>query len=211
MHTDSLLIVGGGGHAKVVMDVAKLQADSHRYSLRLADDNLALAGTRLMGLAIIAPIALALAKGGRFHVAIGNNQARAQLNGLCQEAGMESHSLVHPRAIVANSAKVGGGSFVAAGAILAPDADIGLACIINHGAVVDHDCRIGAFSHIAPNATLAGGVTLGERVLIGAGANVLPGVKIGDGCIVGAGAVVLNDLIAGRTYVGTPARCVREN
>ncbi|MEQ6341921.1 MAG: acetyltransferase [Gammaproteobacteria bacterium] len=208
MRTESFLIVGAGGHAKVVIDALR-SLHGIDCLLQLADDDVKFTGLFSMGLPITVPIAKALQPGGYFHVAIGNNRFRSRVAGLCLQAGMKYHSILHSRAIVAASAEMGAGCFVAAGAILAPESSLGAGCIVNHGAVIDHDCHLGTFCHVAPNATLGGGVTVGDGVLIGAGANVLPGVSIGEGCVVGAGAVVLHDLLAGGTYVGVPARCIQ--
>ncbi|MDX1253557.1 MAG: acetyltransferase [Gammaproteobacteria bacterium] len=208
MRTESFLIVGAGGHAKVVIDAMRC-LDGVDCLLQLADDDVKFTGLLLMGLPIVVPVDKALQPGGYFHVAIGNNRFRSRVADFCLQAGMKYHSVLHSRAMVAASAEVGIGCFVAAGAILAPESSLGVGCIVNHGAVIDHDCRLGAFCHVAPNATLGGGVAVGDGVLIGAGANVLPGVSIGEGCVVGAGAVVLHNLPAGGTYVGVPAQCLQ--
>ena len=205
MSIESLLIVGAGGHAKVVVDAIR-SASCGKISLQMCDDNVALENLILMGLPIITPVARAVESMEAFHVAIGHNEFRLRLAEYCLQAGLAYHTIVHPTSAVASSTELGAGCFIAAHAVVAPMAELNEGCIINHGAVVDHDCVIGRYSHIAPNATLGGEVRLGENVLIGAGTNVLPGVVIGDNCVVGAGAVVLHDLPANATYVGMPAR-----
>lgn len=205
MHTETLLIIGASGHAKVVIDALSWEHGSD-FDLRLADDDVSLTGKYLMGTPIVTPVAQALECGGLFHVAIGNNAIRRRIAHDCLHAGMAYQTVVHARAILAKSAVVKPGCFIAAGAILAAESKIYEGCIINHGAVVDHDCFLDSYCHVAPNATLGGGVRLGRHVMIGAGANILPGVSIADDCVVGAGAVVLHDLPASGTYVGMPAR-----
>jgi sugar O-acyltransferase (sialic acid O-acetyltransferase NeuD family) len=208
MPIEPLLIVGAGGHAKVVIDAVRCAyADS--VVLQLADDNLALAGLMCMDLSIIAPVSRALGTEGDFHVAVGHNGFRSRLAERCLQSGMIYRTIVHPKAAVAVSAKIDTGCFIAANAVVAPMAVLNDGCIVNHGAVIDHDCVIGRYSHIAPNATLSGNVRLGEKVLIGAGANILPGIAIGDGCVIGAGAVVLHDLPAHATYAGVPAQRIQ--
>jgi len=209
MRTESFLIVGAGGHAKVVIDTLRCMHGAD-FLLQLADDDVNLTGLFSMGMPIVTPITKALQPGGRFHVAIGNNKVRSRTAEVCLQAKMTYHSILHPQAIVAISAEVEAGCFVAAGAILAPESSLSTGCIVNHGAVVDHDCHLGAFCHVAPNATLGGGVAVGHGVLIGSGANILPGVSIGEECIIGAGAVVLHDLQAGGVYVGVPAQRISE-
>lgn len=205
MSIDPLLIMGAGGHAKVVAD-AVLAAGGEVPVV--ADENAERAGHVLFGSLVIQPAAQALQVSSEFHVAVGSNAAREAITRRCVDAGLQPRSVMHPGAGVSPFAAVGAGSFIAARAVVGPDATVGEGCIVNHGAVVDHDCRIGDFSHIAPNATLGGGVQIGRRVLIGAGATVLPNVRIGDDCIVGAGAVARGYLRPGGIYVGIPAMCI---
>jgi len=206
-----LLIAGAGGHARVVVDAARRAAaqgsqDGLRPTL-IVDDNPALLGTAVLGVAVVANVPPDAADAFGFHVAIGNNVVRERKFAALAE-GLAPASVIHPHATVSESATLGAGSFVAAQAVIGPQAVLGAGCIVNHGAVVDHDCVVGAFCHIAPNATLAGNVRLGQRVLVGAGANILPGVTIGDDCVIGAGAVVLQGIEGGTTQVGVPARTI---
>lgn len=210
MYTEPLLIVGAGGHAKVVIDAVRC-LHGVDFPLQLADDDKALENSRFMGLSIVTPVANALEAGRFYHVAIGSNSLRSRVAGRCIQAGMNYQTVMHPHAVVSASTELGTGCFIAAGAILAPESSLGTGCIVNHGAVVDHDCRLGAFCHVAPSATLGGGATLGEGVLIGSGAIVLPGVSVGAWCVVGAGAVVLRDLPEGGTYAGVPAQRLKGN
>lgn len=205
MPTDTILLVGAGGHCQVVVD-ALLCAGTSEAVLEIADDDTRRWGTAVLGVPVRGALAGVLRAGGAFHVAIGNNRVRERLAAACAEAGMAARTVQHPRAVRAASAVVGDGTLLAANAIVAPGARVGAHCIVNHGAVVDHDVVVGACSHVAPLAALGGGVRLGARVLVGAGATILPGVTIGDDCVVGAGAVVLADLPPGSTFAGVPAQ-----
>ena len=198
------MIIGAGGHAKVVLDALRCERSAN-FGCQLADDDVSLSGKELMGVAIMTPVSPALCPGQAFHIAIGNNAIRERVACDCLKSGMLYETVKHPRSICASSATIAQGCFVAAGAVVSAEATIAEGGIINHGAVVDHDCVLDSFCHVAPNATLSGGVKLGKRVLIGSGANILPGVSIADDCIIGAGAVVLHDLPAGSIYAGVPA------
>ncbi len=204
MHTEPVLIVGGGGHAKVVIDALRALGYSDAQ-LFIVDDDPARQGRTLLSIVVRAPSAELRLAGGWFHVAIGDCAARARTAQSFRAAGLRALSVVHPAARIAGSARLAGGSFVAAGAIVGPDAALEDDCIVNHNAVVDHDCRIGLSCHVAPGATLGGGVSLGARVLVGAGASVLPGLSLGDDCVLGAGGVLLDDLPQRCTAVGVPA------
>jgi sugar O-acyltransferase (sialic acid O-acetyltransferase NeuD family) len=204
MTTVSLLVVGAGGHAKVVIDAVRSAGSPLR--LVLADEDERKGGQTVSDLQVIVPVAKALSGVDAFHVAVGNNSIRQRISEHLAARGLTNRQITHPRACVSRAARIAEGVFIAAQGIIGPDAQIDGGCIINHGAVVDHDCHLGSFTHVAPNATLGGGVRVGRRVLIGAGANILPGVSIGDDCVVGAGSVVLSDLEPGSVYVGVPAR-----
>lgn len=203
-----LLVVGAGGHAKVVVDAVRCAGAADRIApvILLVDDNPAIQGLQVLGIEVSAVVPRD-ASYLSFHVAIGDNAVRERKFAELAE-NLAAATVVHPRASVCDSAALGAGNLVAAQAVIGPDASLGEGCIVNHGAVVDHDCLVGAFCHIAPNATLAGNVRLGKRVLVGAGATILPGVSIGDNCVVGAGAVVLHDLIADSIHAGVPARII---
>jgi sugar O-acyltransferase (sialic acid O-acetyltransferase NeuD family) len=201
MPTDSILILGAGGHAKVVLD-ALLRQGLRREGVEVADDGVALQGREFLG----APVrALAACLARRFHVAIGAAVARERAFGRLRGQGRVALSVLHTAASISPLAVLGEGVFVAAQAVVGPAAQLGEGVIVNHGAVVDHDCVVGAFSHIAPNATLGGGVTIGRRVLVGAGATLLPGVRVGDDTIIGAGALVARSIDGGGTWIGVPA------
>jgi sugar O-acyltransferase (sialic acid O-acetyltransferase NeuD family) len=201
MPTDTIYLIGAGGHGKVVLD-AMLRIGL--TGVQVVDDNPARLGAKVWGAAIAAPPTAR--QDVFFHVAIGDAAARRRIQQDWQQAGAKALSVIHSAAIVSPCAGIGAGTLIAALAVVGPAAQIGRGVIVNHGAVVDHDCLIGPFSHISPNATLGGGVLVGEGVLVGAGAVILPGLRVGDGAVVGAGAVVLNDVPSGATVMGVPAR-----
>lgn len=205
MPIEPWIVVGAGGHARVVMDALKCEkGDSLNYAF--ADDDAALHGQFVLGVPVLGAASEVVLSGMRFHIAVGVNRTREMLYQRMLAIGAVPFAVAHPSAIVSRYAQLGVASFIAARAVVAPVAKIGLGAIINHGAVVDHDCLVGDFAHIAPGATLAGGVSVGRGVLVGAGANVLPGLVIGDGAVIGAGAVVVSDVSPGAQVVGVPAR-----
>jgi len=204
MHTDTIYIVGAGGHAKVVIDALLLTGVSGDR-IRLTDGNEQRAGTRVLDWTVTVPAVRDDMRGASFHVAIGHAGIRASLHAQLLALGGRPVTIVHPRATVSSHATLGQGVFVAAHAVIAPSARVGDGVIVNHGAVVDHDCDVGQFTHVAPAATLAGAVRIGEGVLVGAGARLLPSVQVGDQAVIGAGAVVLENVPAAQTYIGVPA------
>ncbi len=200
-----VLILGAGGHGKVVADILLCQDVP---VLGFLDDNPLLQGQARLGL----PILGAIASYPRYEssgLALGIGDT-AQRRGVVQRCGPAAQQLwrdaIHPRATIAASARLGRGVTVAAGAVVNPDAILGDHVIINTGATVDHDCIVAAYGHIAPGAHLAGQVSIGEGVLVGIGATVCPGCSIGAWSIVGACAAVVRNVPAGVTAIGVPVR-----
>lgn len=146
-----------------------------------------------------------------FCVAIGNPHGRVRMkyHELMIAAGLLPVTIAHRSAQIAINATVGKGCQFMAGSIVNPEAKIGKQCIINTKASIDHECTLSDGVEISPGATLCGLVVLGINVWIGAGATVLPRIQIGDDSIVGAGAVVTQDVPAGVTVLGVPAKTKR--
>lgn len=193
-------IYGAGGHGKVVLDA--MQSAGIDCAGFIDDKDVC----TWMGLSINKISKLNLNSEVYLHLAIGSAKAREGIANSFTNANF--FNVIHPAAIVAKTAQIGSGTFLAAQSIIASDAQIGNHCIINHAAVVDHDCIVGDFTHIAPQSCLGGGVKVGRGVLIGAGAVLLPGITIADYAVIGAGAVVINDVADGITVVGNPARAI---
>lgn len=208
--TRKIVIVGAGGHARVVADIIAL---NKIYDLAGATDaKPAGCAAKNSGLPILGTdeILPKLPSQGVRYAALGlgstkDNAPRLALWRKLLELGFELPSLIHPHAVVAAAVRVGRGSQIMAGAVVNAGAAIAEAVVVNTGAVVEHDCVISAGAFVGPRAALGGGVFLGEGAFVGMGACVLPGVKIGSAAVVGAGAVVLDDVPERRTVVGIPA------
>ncbi len=197
----TLMILGAGGHGRVVADAAQRQG---AWAAIAATDRNGdrCRGELLPGVALRLPVALDEAQA--VHVAVGDNAARRRES---EAVGLQRlATVIHPQASVSPHAQLAGGCLVAAQAVVAPCARVGHGVIVNHGAVVDHDVTVGDFTHVAPGARLGGGVSIGAGVLVGAGASVLPGRRVCDGAIIGAGAVVNRDIDEPGTWAGLPAR-----
>jgi sugar O-acyltransferase (sialic acid O-acetyltransferase NeuD family) len=204
--TQPIVVIGAGGHAKTLAG-ALLAAGEPPAGLLMLDDDEAKWGTTVLGVRVSGPISeLAAMRGCRAVLGIGDNGVRKRLAALLQ---VEWISLVHPRAWVDPSVRLGPGTVIAAGAAIQPDTVIGAHTIVNTGTCVDHDCAVGDFVHLAPGVHLAGAVTVKEGAIIGTGASVIVGVTVGAWARVGAGAAVVRDLPDGVTAVGVPARPLR--
>lgn len=234
MNGTDLVLIGGGGHALVVAEAAALRGfrvagfydDAARADLaiRLHVPHLGLleaippAGPeprsdRQSGAAANLAASLtadAHASPGphaKFMVALGSLALRARIvDRLGDGFDARAATVVHPSAIVHESAHLGPGVYVGPRAVIHSFARVGAHAIINTGAIVEHECHVGRNAHVAPGAVLAGGVHVGPHTLVGLNATVLPCVRIGAHATVGAGAVVIHDVHDQTTAAGVPAR-----
>lgn len=199
-----VIVLGAGGHAKVV--ISTLQAAGYEVAAALDNDPEKF-GNTILGVLVKGAIPDSLG-GAEAIIAIGDNAARR-----CVALRLERIvwlSVVHPAAWAHPSAQIGPGTAIFAGVIIQPDCVIGAHTIINTAATIDHDCRIGNYVHLAPGVHLAGNVTVGDGAFLGIGSVALPGAHIGAWAIVGAGATVIDDLPDSVVAVGTPARPIRQ-
>jgi UDP-perosamine 4-acetyltransferase len=205
-----VVILGAGGHGKVVLDILRAQRQHHVVGFLDADP--ALSGTRVGGVEVLGAVnLLTRLKQQRVRgaiVAIGDNRTRRRYADEVLDCGLELISAVHPSAVVASGATLDAGAVVAAGAVVGVEARIGRDAIINTGALVDHECVIGPASHICPGVALAGRVEVGAEAFVGIGARVIQCVKIGAGAMVAGGAVVIRDVPDGVRVAGVPARAM---
>lgn len=202
----TLLIVGAGGHGKVVAETAELLGRWN--SVVFADDKFPeLASIGKWAVVSKAdPVALKKEGFNEFVVAIGSNNVRLKIQRQLVQSAFLPISVVHPTAIISPTVKVGVGTVIFANAVINADTLIGEACIINTAASVDHDCVLGDGVHISPGAHLAGEVLVGTGSWLGIGSSVIQCISIGKEVVVGAGAAVVSNIPDGLTAKGVPAR-----
>ena len=209
-----LLILGGGGHASVVAEILKsIEYQELFSSAAVLDAELFQSGKQpSFGLPVVGNddfLDRAKTEGfARFVVAVGGGidcQKRKALFDRAVDAELSPLTLVHPSAVVAQSAKIGPGTTVMPKSVVNANSCVGANAIVNTSAVVEHDCSIGDHVHVAPRACLLGGVVVEDLAFVGAGSVVRQGLKIGTRAIVGCGAVVVNDVPSGATVYGNPA------
>lgn len=186
----SLLILGAGGHAKVVSDAARCAGVAN---IAFCDEG---AGDSL---------AQCAAGATHVHVAIGDNETREHGYERAQEAGLTPLTIIHPSAQIASSARVGEGVYIGACSVVNPFAVIENYAILNTSCVVEHDCRVGIAAFVAPGAIMCGTCSLGAHSFLGANATMIPQTSLGANVIVGAGAIVIESIDEPCLLVGTPA------
>jgi sugar O-acyltransferase (sialic acid O-acetyltransferase NeuD family) len=208
-----LLILGAGGHAKVVAETAL--ASGVASSLAFLDDRCMGPDPwpPVLGWPVMGPLALSMQAGtpDQFDaavVAIGHAAKRLHWIQHLRAVGYHLPVLIHPTAWVSPSAQLCPASVVFAHAVVQAQASIGMGAILNTGCSIDHDAQLADGVHICPGAHLAGAVNIGARSWIGIGASVIQRVRIGSDVTVGAGAAVVRDLPDCITAVGVPARVI---
>ncbi len=209
--THPVIVMGGGGHARVLLDL------------------LSLIGAKVLGVTTfdgkgeppLPDIAIlgnddVILNHSPTDVALVNAVGYARASDLRKEIqekfllrGYRFSTLIHPAAVTSSFANLEDGCQIMAGAVVQAKVKVGIGAIINTRASVDHDCVIGAYAHIAPGATLSGNVHVGECSLIGVGASVIQGIRIGAMCTIGAGSAVIRNLPDNVSVGGVPARVLK--
>jgi UDP-perosamine 4-acetyltransferase len=208
---NSIVILGGGGHAKVLVSVIQKLPWTIVGYVDPRDGGPVL-GVPHVGGDNMLPALLARHPGCAAAIGVGKVDAtarRADIQAAAEALGYRFPTFVSPAAVVNAEVELGAGTVVFDGAVVNAGAITGSICVVNTNATVEHDCRFGTNVHIGPGATVSGGVTIGDDTFVGAGAVVVHGVGIAAGCLIGAGAVVTHDLAGPGTYVGAPARMIR--
>lgn len=207
-----LVIIGAGGHGKVVLDI--LRAAGRFQPVGFVDADPRLAGTSVGGLPVLGPLNVLpkirqQQRVAHAIVAIGDNRTRLRYLAAVEAEGLELVSAIHPAAFVSPTARLGRNVVVGPNASVVTEAHVGDGTIVNTGAIVEHECELAEAVHVAPGACLAGRVRVGACAFIGIGAQVIQCLAVGEGATVGAGAVVTGDVPDGATVVGVPARVVK--
>lgn len=195
-----VIVIGGGGHAKVVIDCIRCAGDR---VFGVLDDGLT-PGTEILGARVLGGIDACRDYPDCFFViAIGGNAVRKSIS---QKLNVKWYTAIHPSAVISQYAVIGEGSMILANAVVNPCAVVGRHCILNTASVVEHDNKIADFVHISPRAALAGNVTVGELTQVGIGSSVRQGISICGGCVIGAGAAVVKNIYEEGIYAGVPAK-----
>lgn len=205
-----ILLIGGGGHCKSVLQGMKRDGCAV-YGIVDKENGLKrdVLGVPTIGTDVDLS---SLAKQGCLAIvtvgSVKNNDARRGLYDKACSAGLVMTNYISKEALISEGVSFGKGTVVLDRVIINVDTKIGNNCIINTGAIVEHDCVVDDHVHIASGAVLSGGVTVGELAFIGAASVIRQGVRIGRGAVVGAGAVVVDDVPDNATFVGDRARSV---
>ena len=201
-----LILVGGGGHCKSVIDVAESAGYNIWGIIDMPED----VGNRIFGYKVIGtdddiPF---YADKAEFVITVGfikNPAVRIRIYDKIKEAGGKLATLIASTAYVSKYANVGEGTVVMHHAMVNAGAQLGTNCIINTFCNIEHDAVIGNQCHISTGTMVNGYCKVGDRVFIGSQSVMANGVSIGDDIIVGAGSFIRKCLKERGIYSGNPA------
>ncbi len=198
-----VVIIGAGGHGRVVADIVESCGD---IVLGFLDDS-DKPNEKVNVIGKSGDASKYCDGMTEFFVAVGSAKVRENImSGL---SNAKWYTAIHPSAVISPSAVIGEGTCVMANAVVNNGAVIGKGVIVNTCASVDHDDVIGDFAHISCGTHLAGSVTVGKYTWVGIGSAVSNNISICEDVMIGAGTVVVKDIIESGTYVGVPAKKIR--
>lgn len=203
---NKLLILGAGGHGKVVADIAlKMNKWNNIYFL---DDDESI--SEAISIKRIGKLedSYKMIKEFDVFVAIGNNPTRMKIQSRLEDLGANIPILIHPAAVIGTDVKVDIGTVIMAGVIINCCTTIGKGCIINTNSNIDHDNFIDDYVHVSPGSSLGGTVKIATQTWLGIGSTIINNVHVAKNCIIGAGSVIVKDILESGTYVGVPAKKV---
>ena len=203
------LIIGFGGHARVLIDTLLKQNAPILGAVELEATKI---GTTYRSVAVIGDDEFAKEQGSGSVLLINGIGSvsvatrRRTVFDHYKKLGFQFRTVIHPSAVISDDVNIGEGAQIMAGVIVQPGVEIGGNTIINTRASIDHDCRIGDHAHIAPGVTLSGHVSIGECSMVGAGATIIQNIEVGPECMIGAGATLVRSVTRGQSLAGVPAR-----
>ena len=206
-----LILVGGGGHCKSVIDVA----ESAGYTILGILDRPEEVGKHVFGYEVIGTDddMAKYADKAVFIVTVGqikSPELRIKLHKMLAEANCELATIIASTAYVSQYAVIGEGTVVMHHAFVNAGAKVGKGCIINTSAILEHEAVVGDYCHISTGATVNGSAKVGEQSFVGSQSVINQCISIGERVVIGAGSAVVSDLPDGSVAVGVPAKPINK-
>lgn len=209
-----LLLVGGGGHCKSVID-ALLTSECEFEKIAVIDIKEKV-GTFIGGIEVIgtdSDLERLYSQGYKYAFitlgSVGNTQKREKICENLERIGFIFPNIVDNSSVIGRDVTLSKGVFVGKNATINTETIISDHAIVNTGAVIEHECNIGKFVHVAPGSVICGNVIIGDKSHVGANATLIQGVKIEENVIIGAGSTIIKDVEKNTTVVGSPGRKVK--
>ncbi len=209
-----LLILGCGGHGKVVADIAEKCAyfkdisfldkkSLSKYSRYTVFDN------KIIGDINEENIEKFSKEYTHFFVGIGDNKVRIQWLKIIKRMNIKITKIIDPSAEISKYSEIDEGTFINKNTVIQCDSKIKSGSILNTSSTIDHDCIIGEGTHISPGVNIAGNVKVGKNCWIGIGSKIVQNIKIGNNVIVGGGSLVLNNIPNDVMVFGSPSKIIK--
>lgn len=201
-----LILIGGGGHCKSVIEVAKSAGYTILGILDIPEE----IGKQVLDYKIIGvddDIPQYIDK-AEFIITVGfikNSTLRIKLYNQVLEAGGKLATLIASTAHVSEYATLGVGTVVMHQAFVNAGAVIGNNVIINSFANIEHDVHIGNQCHISTGTMVNGDCRVGDNCFIGSQSVLVNGITVCSDVIVGAGSLVRKSICQSGIYSGNPA------
>lgn len=212
MDKKRVLLIGGGGHCKVVISQLKKLTE---FEIVGIVDNYKPMDSLVSGIKVIGKdvdLKNFYEKGIKYALitvgSVKDNLKRAKLFETAKKIGYKFPVVISSAVLIDTSCIIKEGTVIMPGSIINVDSSVGKNCIINSGAIIEHGCKIGSHCHIAPGVHLSGEVEIGDLSFIGIGSTVVQGIKIGKNITIGAGSVVINNIPDNVVAAGNPARII---
>jgi len=208
---DRAIILGCGGHSRTVINI--LVQGRHcslvgLYDLSHPDSNEFISGIPVLG-HVSKLFESSFDRQVDLYLAFGDNSIRQRWFETLSGEGYKFKTLISESANISMNVTFGVGSLICSQVYLGPNSIIGSNSIINTASVIEHEAKIGSASHIAPGCIISGRTVIGNKVFIGAGSTVIDNIKICDNVIIGAGSAVIHSITVPGTYVGVPAKIIK--
>ena len=198
---EDIAIIGAGGHTLVIIDIIN---ETKKYNIiGLYDD---VKTGIFYGHKILGKIKDINKNTKNYIIGIGNNNVRKKI--FEQYKDLNWCKLIHPKAIISNTANIKSGTVICAGAIVQPYVEIGSHCIINTNSNIDHQSNISNFVSVCPGVTICGNVNIGTLSFIGANSTIIQNLNIGSNTIIGAGSVIIKAVDCNKKIVGNPGKYI---
>lgn len=207
-----LLLIGGGGHCKSVIDSVLSSQEYAEVGIIDNATKISYQGVETLGSDEDLP--LLLQRGWEYAFitvgSVGNTKVRRKLFDNAKTMGFTIPTIVDPTAAIAKEISLGEGVFIGKNAVVNSNASIGTCAIINSGAIIEHDCSVRDFAHISPGTILCGQVSVGCDSHVGAGSVVKQSINIGNDALIGAGSVVVENIPDNAKAYGNPCRLAKK-
>jgi sugar O-acyltransferase (sialic acid O-acetyltransferase NeuD family) len=206
MRPKPVIIIGNGGHARVLLDILLIQKreiigytapteENNRYNVTYLGKDEEILKYHPQEIELVNALG-----------SVSDTKIRANIFNIFKSKGYRFSTIIHPSAVISESVTLGEGVQIMAGAVIQPFTKIDDNTIVNTSTSIDHDCCISEHCHIAPGCVLSGGVFVGEGTHIGTRTTIIQNVRIGTNVLVGAGSLVLRSVGDNKKVYGCPAK-----